>query len=61
MTGDWKPTGQLRWLRRRISDDNSVMIIEPYLQAWYAPDVPAYMIGNEGEWRDVPYVESPDA
>ena len=54
MTGDWKPTGQLRWLRRRISDDNSVMIIEPYLQAWYAPDVPAYMIGNEGEWRVVP-------
>jgi hypothetical protein len=47
---DFKPTPKLRWEKRA---DGLL-----YLQAWWAPDVPAYMVDpTEGEWRDVP-VES---
>jgi hypothetical protein len=45
MNGDWKPTAKLRWVNGPTG---------AVLQQWYAPDVPAYMIGNEGEWRVVP-------
>ena len=54
---DWRPTARLRWVRRapQYDDPRGAMI----LQQWHAPDVPGYMRGSEGEWRDVP-VESED-
>jgi hypothetical protein len=52
MNGDWKPTGKLRWIVRR---PEGITV----LQCWWAPDVPSYMLGTEGEWRDVPLEDEP--
>jgi hypothetical protein len=51
MNGDWKPTGRLRFVSRLENPHSEVP--RKILQQWYALDVPAYMLGTEGEWRDV--------
>ncbi len=50
------PTESLRFI-----DDVRGMQMQRVLQQWYAPDMPKYMRGSEGEWRDVPLVTVPDA
>jgi hypothetical protein len=52
------PTPKLRWVRRIDETDARTMIEEGVrprivLQQWWAADVPSYMRGSEGEWRDV--------
>lgn len=57
MSADWKPTPRLRWTLRTTTvqdDPTRPAYTTRILQQWYAPDVPAYMRGSEGEWRDVP-------
>jgi hypothetical protein len=56
MNEDWKPTARLRLVNRSPPPGTEVA---PgwklrILQQWFAPDVPSYMLGDEGEWRDIP-------
>lgn len=58
-SSDWKPTTRLRFVEREgepvLGEDEKLRATVRYvLQQWHAPDLPAYMRGAEGEWRDVP-------
>jgi hypothetical protein len=53
------PTPRLRFVRRPVSTPDPTVEYgvtvtgERVLQQWWAADVPSYMRGSEGEWRDV--------
>ena len=57
---NYAPTSKLRFIERRPPDDPvdgpAGGPARKILQQWWAPDMPAYMRGSDGEWRDVPVV-----
>jgi hypothetical protein len=55
----WAPTARLRLERRVMGGvgEGATRWYDYVLQQWHAPDVPGYLRGGEGEWRDVPIVE----
>ena len=64
---DWAPTERLRFVERQTSEGveqkskkTTVARTVRILQQWFAPNVPSFMRGNEGEWRDVS-IESENA
>lgn len=59
------PTSKLRWVMRTEAEappdaDGMRWVPTPQrvLQQWWAADVPSYMRGTEGEWRDVDTVDT---
>ena len=53
---DFAPTSKLRFVERETSLDAENAQTMRVLQQWWAPDLPAFMRGGEGEWRDVEMV-----
>jgi len=52
VNGALAPTAKLRFIVREIPDGDTIRHAK-ILQQWWAMDVPSYMQGSEGEWRDV--------
>lgn len=53
---EFVPTAALRFIERKVPVADGSGISIKVLQQWHAPDLPKYMRGAEGEWRDVPLV-----
>jgi hypothetical protein len=50
---DFAPTTKLRFIEKESSLDAENAQTIRVLQQWWAPDVPEFMRGRDGEWRDV--------
>jgi hypothetical protein len=50
---EFAPTENLRFVQREVAVPDGSIITIKVLQQWHAPDLPKYMRGAEGEWRDV--------
>ena len=50
------PTERLRFVERNVIRSDGPHT-DRILQQFYTPNMPAYMRGDEGEWRDVELVQ----
>ena len=53
----WVATARLRFVERPLPETMvegvRTLHVARILQQWFAPELPRYMRGSEGEWRDV--------
>jgi hypothetical protein len=52
VNGALAPTAKLRFIVREIPDGDTIRHAK-ILQQWWCENVPSYMQGSEGEWRDI--------
>jgi len=59
MADNFVPTAGLRFVLRDVRIGEDLVRNTRILQQWWAPEVPRYMRGPDGEWRDVELVDAP--
>jgi hypothetical protein len=59
MSAAFVPTENLRFVEREVAVADGTQVTMRILQQWHAMDLPKYMRGAEGEWRDVPTWREP--